>query len=141
MKKMISIALLLTTIIVSTVLVGGLLVKSDRDKGANTSQQMTIQPTTNPPTQSSLQTITANEVATHNKSDDCWVIIKNDVYNLTGFIPQHPGGAEKIIKNCGKDATKQFNTQDGEGGHSSTARNLKQTYLYRIITIKLKACQ
>ena len=48
------------------------------------------------------------EVAKHNNSNDCWVIIDSKIYNVTGFIPNHPGGPDKIIWNCGKDATSIF---------------------------------
>ncbi len=58
-----------------------------------------------------------------------WIIISKSVYNVTEFIPKHPGGAERIIALCGKDATEAFDTQDGEGSHSSTADSLKQDYL------------
>lgn len=49
------------------------------------------------------------EVAKHNSVTDCWVIIESKIYNVTSFIPNHPGGPEKIIRNCGKDATSIFN--------------------------------
>lgn len=48
------------------------------------------------------------EVAKHNKPDDCWCIIKNVVLDLTPFLSNHPGGKESIIAFAGKDATVSF---------------------------------
>jgi cytochrome b involved in lipid metabolism len=55
-------------------------------------------------------------VKKHNKKSSCWVVISKNVYNLTGFIKKHPGGAKRIIAICGKDATKAFRNQHGTGG-------------------------
>jgi len=50
-------------------------------------------------------TYTLADVATHNTSTNCWVAISGNVYNLTAFIPTHPGGAAAIIGLCGTDGT------------------------------------
>jgi uncharacterized protein YjdB len=50
-------------------------------------------------------TYTLADVATHNTSTDCWVAISGNVYNLTAFIPLHPGGSAAIIGLCGTDGT------------------------------------
>lgn len=36
-------------------------------------------------------TFSLDEVAKHNKSDDCWVIIHGKVYDVTKFLSEHPG--------------------------------------------------
>ncbi|KAK6455402.1 osmotic growth protein [Scheffersomyces xylosifermentans] len=51
---------------------------------------------------------TEEEVAKHNKRDDCWVIIKNVVLDLTPFLKNHPGGMESIVNYAGRDATESF---------------------------------
>ncbi|WP_439400173.1 cytochrome b5-like heme/steroid binding domain-containing protein (plasmid) [Bradyrhizobium sp. PMVTL-01] len=33
------------------------------------------------------------EVALHNNRDDCWVIIRRKVFDITERPPHHPGGA------------------------------------------------
>ncbi len=55
----------------------------------------------------SVKTYTYTEIAKHNNRNDCWLVIDNNVYNVTGFIDNHPGGKD-ILKGCGKDATGMF---------------------------------
>lgn len=49
-----------------------------------------------------------SDVQKHNKQDDCWVIVHGKVYDVTEFLPEHPGGSKIILKYAGKDATKKF---------------------------------
>ena len=65
--------------------------------------------------------LTGEEVAKHNNEKDCWLIISGAVYNVTSYIPIHPGGANRIIPSCGTDATEAFMTQGGQGQHSQDA--------------------
>ncbi|PSS02108.1 FMN-dependent dehydrogenase-domain-containing protein [Coniella lustricola] len=48
------------------------------------------------------------EVAKHSTSDDCWVIVHGKAYDVTEFLPEHPGGMKIILKYAGKDATEEF---------------------------------
>lgn len=65
--------------------------------------------------------LTTAEVAQHDNANDCWLIIEDNVYVVTSFLPRHPGGAERITPFCGQDATTAFATQGGQGEHSTTA--------------------
>lgn len=49
----------------------------------------------------------------HNTRDDCWIIVRNNVYNITGFIADHPGGADILLTRAGEDATSYFVTKHG----------------------------
>lgn len=51
---------------------------------------------------------TENDVSMHSTENDCWMIINNNVYELTSYIPMHPGGPDEIIEECGKDGTRAF---------------------------------
>ncbi|SFS06644.1 Cytochrome b5-like Heme/Steroid binding domain-containing protein [Agrococcus baldri] len=48
------------------------------------------------------------EVAQHDDSASCWVAIEGTVYDVTAWIPLHPGGPERILAVCGTDATADF---------------------------------
>ena len=72
----------------------------------------------------------ADEVARHNKKEDIWVIVNEQVLDVTNvsvlgsvsrqpsstdanicaqFLPEHPGGEKAIILYAGRDATEEFN--------------------------------
>ncbi|ODQ52508.1 hypothetical protein SAICODRAFT_93394 [Saitoella complicata NRRL Y-17804] len=66
--------------------------------------------------------LTGEEVAKHNSKDDCWVIIHGKAYDVTNFLPDHPGGQAIILKYAGKDATAAY---DPIHPPSIIAENLK----------------
>ncbi|XP_008798668.1 cytochrome B5-like protein isoform X1 [Phoenix dactylifera] len=65
-------------------------------KGTNTSA-----------TSKTLKTYTQKEVSLHNKRDDCWIIVKGKVYDVTPYVEEHPGG-DAILNNAGGDSTEGF---------------------------------
>lgn len=71
------------------------------------------------------------EVAKHNSTGDCWLIINNNVYNVSGYLSSHPGGVAVISPYCGKEASNAFATKGQAGGnsHSSFASGLLANYL------------
>lgn len=94
-------------------------------KPVQTSTATPQEDSTPSPQESATITLTAAEVAKHNASADCWLIIGSDVYDMTTYIRLHPGGANRITSYCGKDATQAYATQGGEGSHSSRADQQK----------------
>ncbi|RVD85247.1 uncharacterized protein DFL_003573 [Arthrobotrys flagrans] len=52
--------------------------------------------------------LTSSEIAKHNSAESCWVIIHGKAYDVTDFLPEHPGGSKIILKYAGKDATEEF---------------------------------
>ena len=47
-----------------------------------------------------------DEVSKHVSDSDYWVIIGEDVYDVTKFLPDHPGGKKAIILLAGKEEQK-----------------------------------
>ncbi len=65
-------------------------------------------------------TYTMTQVSTHNTDDSCWSVIDGNVYDLTNWIGQHPGGAQAIAQLCGKDGTAAFHGQHGDRQQQAT---------------------
>jgi L-lactate dehydrogenase (cytochrome) len=52
--------------------------------------------------------LSGEDVAKHDSRSSCWVIIHGRAYDVTEFLPEHPGGPKIILKYAGKDATEEF---------------------------------
>lgn len=66
---------------------------------------------------------TMDEIRKHNTEHDCWIIVKDRVYDATEYLELHPGGADSIIINAGEDATEDF-----VAIHSMKATNMLEKY-------------
>jgi len=67
------------------------------------------------------------EVATHNKEDDGWLVIDGLVHNVTPFMNDHPGGKEIMMGHLGKDASAIF-VDEREHSHSEAAFTMLEKY-------------
>lgn len=63
---------------------------------------------------------TIEEVGKHNKESDIWVVYNGQVYDVTKFLDEHPGGSEVLLDLAGKDVTEEFN----DIGHSDEAHEI-----------------
>ena len=45
------------------------------------------------------QTFASGDVAQHNKPDSLWIIVDEDVYDVTKFQEEHPGGKKSMTSN------------------------------------------
>ena len=100
-----------------------------------TTSDTQIQPETNNPTSAPKENIkpgtqttpsanksyTTAEIAAHNNASSCWMILDSKVYDVTKFIPNHPGG-DAILRGCGRDATQMFS------GHPASAKAMKEQF-------------
>jgi cytochrome b involved in lipid metabolism len=123
-KRLVAVALTMFGAIAVYILAVGLVFNGGSGSGGSPSVLRTPAAAgTSRPGQSATSTsIPASEVAKHNSSRDCWIIIENKVYNVTTHLRTHPGGAGLITPYCGKEATQAFQTKGGIGGnHSSRA--------------------
>ena len=69
--------------------------------------------TTKNPTTPAASGYTMAQVAAHGSESSCWTAINGNVYDVTSWISQHPGGAQAIISLCGHDGSAAFNDQHG----------------------------
>ncbi|XP_039757305.1 cytochrome b5-like [Pararge aegeria] len=75
---------------------------------------------------SKLKVIFTAEVQKHHyKENGVWMIIHNNVYDVTSFLEEHPGGEDSLLDVAGKEATQDFE----DVGHSDDARELMKKYL------------
>ncbi|KAL9107773.1 MAG: hypothetical protein Q9227_007395 [Pyrenula ochraceoflavens] len=52
-----------------------------------------------------LLTLPQADVASHNTKKSCYVTIGSKVYDVTSFLPDHPGGGDLILEYGGKDVS------------------------------------
>ena len=134
MKKILAVVLVVCGVIIGGVFVAGFLEKKDAQSNDTTATNKTITAsdaaedpsTVDPNTQESFSLA---DVQKHTTKSDCWIIVSNKVYDVTKYINSHPGGANEILRNCGKDATSDFNSQGGEGSHSSSATSMLKSFM------------
>lgn len=74
------------------------------------------------PLSAGAQTYTAAQVAAHNTQASAWIILNNKVYDITAYLPSHPGGVNAILAYAGGNATAAFS------GHSQNANSLLANY-------------
>jgi DMSO/TMAO reductase YedYZ heme-binding membrane subunit/predicted heme/steroid binding protein len=67
---------------------------------------------------STTQGFTMQEVAQHNSQSDCYVAYQGTVYNITSYLPNHPGGIRKATRMCGQNIDS-FSGQHSGGSFSS----------------------
>lgn len=77
-------------------------------------------------------TFTTDEVSKHSQNDDCYLIINNNVYDVSSYISYHPGGARNITSRCGDELTGIFARI-----HSNRAWDLLKKYKIGTIATNL----
>ncbi|EUC29216.1 hypothetical protein COCCADRAFT_40371 [Bipolaris zeicola 26-R-13] len=79
------------------------------------------------------------DVRAHNSRESCWVVIKNQVWNVTDFLTSHPGGADTILRYAGQDATEIYNEIHAPGMLEETlAENPRESTLEETADAKSK---
>ncbi|XP_023828405.1 cytochrome b5 [Salvelinus sp. IW2-2015] len=61
-----------------------------------------------------------SEIEEQNTFKSTWIIINFNVYDITKFLEEHPGGEEVLREQAGGDATESFE----DVGHSSDAKEM-----------------
>lgn len=63
------------------------------------------------------------DVAKHDSISDCWLIVHGEVYDVSSYVNNHPGGVSSITTRCGKAVSSIFASI-----HSNRAWNLLGKY-------------
>lgn len=78
-----------------------------------------------PSATTALTNLTLEEVKKHYSGTSCWSIVYGNVFDLTKWIPKHPGGEAVIKAICGKDGTEAF-----AGQHAGQGKPANQLAIY-----------
>jgi cytochrome b involved in lipid metabolism len=70
-----------------------------------------------PPADWPQRVLPMSEIAKHNRADDCWLVVKGRVYDVTAMVAQHPGSGRAILRHAGQVCDEDFEF------HSKAARN------------------
>ena len=68
--------------------------------------------------------IQLEELKQHRDTKSLWLAIHDQLYDVTAFIEEHPGGEEVLFEQGGSYATEAFE----DVGHSTDARELMKKY-------------
>ncbi|CAG9564727.1 unnamed protein product [Danaus chrysippus] len=55
-----------------------------------------------------IRPVTPTELSTYSTQQDAWLAIRGRVYNITFYLPYHPGGPEELMRGAGIVATELF---------------------------------
>lgn len=98
--------------------------QTETDSSTITDGQSTTVNATSGPSESTTNTsaegITMATITEHNSRSSCWATINGSVYDLTSWIPHHPGGEQAILQLCGTDGSAKFNRQHGSNNRVLT---------------------
>ncbi|KAI0659329.1 oxidoreductase [Cubamyces menziesii] len=75
-----------------------------------------------------IRIFTEEDVAKHASSSSCWVTRNGKVYDVTKFLPDHPGGDDYILKYGGKDVGAIMKDA-AEHDHSDSAYDMLDEFV------------
>lgn len=82
-----------------------------------------------------LPTFTRDDVELHATSNDCYVTVGDNVYDVTDFIESHPGGPELVLEHAGKDITSILKDEVSHR-HSESAYEMLEEFLVGFVVPK-----
>lgn len=100
------------------IIIGGIVFFSQKNNSSS------LQKTNQPNQTQSTKSYSLADVSTHKDNSSCWTVINGNVYDLTSWINNHPGGPENILAICGTDGSSAFNAQ--HGGQSRPENQLSE---------------
>lgn len=89
-------------------------------ESSSISEPVAPKPDNNVSNSNNQTTYTISQVSEKNNKSACWTIIEDKVYDITNYIPNHPGGEKEILQICGKDGSQLFaKPQEHKEGEAS----------------------
>ncbi|CAK43417.1 uncharacterized protein An01g00250 [Aspergillus niger] len=88
-------------------------------------QSVPLESTASMGADSQLTEYTLADIAKHNRKDDIWIAVHGQVFDITEYLQDHPGGVDVLLETAGSDATTAFE----DVGHSEDSREILQEYL------------
>jgi NAD(P)H-flavin reductase/cytochrome b involved in lipid metabolism len=82
---------------------------------------------------SSTPVITKEQIIEKRQQGQVWIVIKNNVYDVTDFLDEHPGGAE-LITDIPEDDFKLMTTEFNDAEHSEEAMEQLQTLFIGVLS-------
>ncbi|XP_045484540.1 cytochrome b5-like isoform X5 [Pieris rapae] len=79
--------------------------------------------------------ITLEEVKKHRRKNSVWIVIHNDVYDVTSYLEEHPGGEDALLEVAGQDGTQAFE----DVGHSDDAREILKKFKIGSLPVEQKS--
>lgn len=91
------------------------LTNSQSQTNINSNYKSIIQQDLNDQNPQNPNLISLSELSSHNSLTDCWVGYGGKIYDITSFLPNHPGSASAISPYCGteKEFTNAFTKKHG----------------------------
>jgi len=75
-----------------------------------------------------IKIYTTEDLALHNSATSCWVSRNGKVYDITTFLPDHPGGDDIVLKFAGGDVDAIMRDKQ-QHEHSDSAYDVLDEYL------------
>ncbi|KAF9063724.1 hypothetical protein BDP27DRAFT_1299516 [Rhodocollybia butyracea] len=75
-----------------------------------------------------VRILDVDDLSSHASSSSCWVSYKGKVYDITGFLADHPGGDDIILKYAGQDVEKVMRDET-EHDHSESAYDILEEHV------------
>ena len=76
-----------------------------------------------------MEEYTLDEVSKHDQKHDCWIVIREKVYDITEFLREHPGGSSILVTVSGQDATEYFEELHRAGILDEVAKDYEIGYI------------
>ncbi|MRG97864.1 cytochrome b5 domain-containing protein [Polyangium spumosum] len=90
---------------------------------------LAVQKTRHPTAPRGARVLSRAEVARHDRPEDCWLVIRGKVYDVSDYIAAHPAPPRTITEHCGEESTTAFETKERGRSHSPQAWQLLESYL------------